>query len=244
MRSKIIAGIVLVPLTVLALAACGESAAPVSQKSDKDSGSTVVKEAAESAPDTSSDEATEAAADTGSEDLATDEATDTGSEDLATDEATDTGSEDLATDEVTDTAADAGTASLGDTVEVGDWSVTVTKVVKNASDLIHQTNEFNDLPKGQYVLVTYEATYNGAERTADVQMDTTWTFTDNASKIHNVADAVAPSDDQEWPYEARTGGTVKQQVTFDLQPGAIEGGILSVEGYDANFDTVFADFAV
>ena len=41
-----------------------------------------------------------------------------------------------------------------------------------------------------------------------------------------------------------SGATVKQQVVFDLQADLFKGGILTVEAYDDNYDTVYADFDV
>lgn len=201
---KIIAGIVLAPLTVLALAACGEVAAPVSDKADK--GAAVVKESAE------------AAAETGA--------------------GNDSGN-DVEAEEPTDE-----TASLGDTVEVGDWSVKVTEVVKNADAVLANRDYYNDKPKGQFVLVTYEATYSGPERTADTFADLTWTLTTNDHKVWDTAYATTPADDQEWTSEARKGGMVKQQAVFDVNAQTLPQSILSVEGYDTNFDSVFADFKV
>ncbi len=138
----------------------------------------------------------------------------------------------------------AGTAALGDLVTVGDWDVKVTEVVMDAAAPIHKANQFNEKAKGKYVLVTYEATYNGAERTADALWDLTWTFTGTDSQVNETASVVTPADDQSWPTEARKGGTVKGQVAFDLDPAITSGGLLTVEGYDANYDTVYADFMV
>jgi hypothetical protein len=148
-----------------------------------------------------------------------------------------------ATPEITPEPADT-TAKVGDTVQVGDWSVTVTEVVLNANDVIRKANMYNDKPKGQYVLVTYNATYTGDERTADVDMDLTWTMTGSDNKVVDNAYAVDPSDEQSWSTEARKGGTVTQQVNFDINPAVLTGAILSVEGYTADYDTVYADFSL
>ena len=169
------------------------------------------------------------------------EAAETAAEDNPEVEVTDAAPDTVADD----TAGDAGgTASLGDTVEVGDWSVEVTEVARNANSTIANANSFNDRPKGQYVLVTYEATYNGTERTADASWDLTWTLTGNDHKIIETDDEVTPADAEEWPTSVRLGGTVKTQVVFDIDPNMLSDGILSVEAYDANYDTVFADFKV
>lgn len=136
------------------------------------------------------------------------------------------------------------TAKIGDTVVVSDWEVKVTGVVMNANAIVTQANMFNDKPKGQYVLVNYTATYTGDQRMSDATMDLSWSLTDTANNVHDQAYQVTPADNQSWPTEARKGGTIKQQVLFDLKPNAIKGGILTVEAMDANFDTVYADFVV
>ncbi len=135
-------------------------------------------------------------------------------------------------------------ATLGDLMSVGDWDVKITEVALDANAVIHKANMFNDKPKGQYVLVSYEATYNGAERTADTGFDLTWSFTTTDSQVSEQAYEVTPADNHSWPSEARTGGTVKGQVLFDLDPNLTKGGLLTVEAYDSNFDTVYADFMV
>ena len=135
-------------------------------------------------------------------------------------------------------------ASLGDTVVVGDWDVTVTGVGMNANDVIAKANQFNDPAKGQYVLVTYKANYTGAERTSDVMWDLSWSLTGANQKVNEPAIVVTPADNQSWPTEARKGGTVKQQVAFDVPPSQLKGGLLTVEGMTAGFDTVYADFAL
>ena len=141
-----------------------------------------------------------------------------------------------------DSAAD--TAELGETVSVGSWDVNVTDVVINANATIAKTNEFNEKPKGQFVLVTYEATYQGSERTADIWADLTWTYSGTDGQIYETDSEVTPADDGVWPTQARQGGTVRGQVVFDLPKDVTRGGILSVEGYDDDFDTVYADFTV
>jgi len=224
MRNKIVAAFVLAPLAALALSSCAEEAtAPVTQKV---SDTKVVNEAAESAAEAEAE---------------ADEAAQTAAEDNPEVEVTEAAPDTMADE----TAGDAGgTASLRDTVEVGDWSVMVTEVARKANATIANANLFNDRPKGQYVLVTYEATYNGTERTADASWDLTWTLTGNDNKVIETDEEVTPADAEEWPTSVRSGGTVTTQVVFDIDPNKLPGGILSVEAYDANYDTVFADFKV
>jgi len=136
------------------------------------------------------------------------------------------------------------TAKIGDTVQVGDWQVKVVKIDRDAAAAMEQANQFNDKAKGQYFLVTYAATYTGTERTADIQSDLSWTFTTTDNIIHDEAIEVTPADSDSWPTAARKGGTIKFQTVFDLVPSKITGGTLTVEGYDADYNEVYADFTV
>jgi hypothetical protein len=173
----------------------------------------------------------------------TDEAPAAGTGDVVVEEAADDAV--VEAEEAQDAEPDAPqTAALGDTVDLDSWDVKVTEVALDADAVVAKANQFNDRPKGVYVLVTYEATYTGAERTADVWSDLTWSFTTTDARVNDPAYQVTPADNQEWPTEARSGGTVRQQVLFDLPADRLTGGILTVEGYDEDYDTVYADFAV
>jgi hypothetical protein len=145
------------------------------------------------------------------------------------------------TEPATPTPTTPDSPQLGDLVTVGDWDVKVTDVVLDASDLLRRANPYNDRPKGQYLLVTYEATYTGHKRTADA-WDLTWSFTTSDSQVHDSSSEVTPADDQEWPTEARSGGTVRGQEAWDVKKDLIKGGIVTVEGYTKNYNTVYADF--
>ena len=157
-------------------------------------------------------------------------------------ESTDSGSDEADTEPAAEEVP--ATASLGDTVEVGDWDVTVTQVALNANRAIAQSNMFNDKPKGQYVLVTYKAKYNGADRTADINWGLDWSFTGTNSRVYDPAMAVTPADNKEWPTEVRKGGVLKQLAVFDLKGKVIKGGTLTVESMTPDFETVYADFTV
>jgi hypothetical protein len=63
----------------------------------------------------------------------------------------------------------------------------------------------NEKPKGHYLLVTYEATYNGPERTADARADLSWSLTTNDNRILTPASVVSPAENQEWPTSVRSG---------------------------------------
>ena len=131
--------------------------------------------------------------------------------------------------------------TLGSTVNIGDWQVTVTKVIKNANSAIHHANEFNDKPSGQYVLVEYTAKYTGDDRKKDADYYLEWSFTDSTETVIDPASVVTPADDKDKPTEARKGGTVYLDVAFDINPKKFDGGIISVEDYDSE---EYVDFPV
>lgn len=128
---------------------------------------------------------------------------------------------------------------LGDTVKIGDWQVRVVAVNTNAATMIHAANMFNDKPKGQYILVTYTAKYTGKERTADPEMDLSWSMTTPDQKVHDPASEVTPAEDQDWPTSTRTGGVIRAQEVFDLPAAQIKTSLLSVEDFMGD---TYADF--
>jgi hypothetical protein len=132
---------------------------------------------------------------------------------------------------------------VGETAKIGDWQVTVTKVYKPTSKQVKRWNQFNDKAKGQYVVANYTAKYVGTERTADVGSDLSWKFGGSNGQVYDQAFLVTSSDDTDAPTEARPGGKLKLDVAFDVPVKAINGGVVTVEGYDDNFDTVYADFS-
>lgn len=135
-------------------------------------------------------------------------------------------------------------ATVRDLGTVGNWDVKVTKVLLNGNAQIKQANTFNETPNGQYVLVTYQATYKGPERMADARVDLNWSFTGTNSHKFYERPVVTPSENEEWPTTARRRGTARGQVAFDLPKNLIKGGVLTVEGYDENFKVVHASFVL
>lgn len=136
-------------------------------------------------------------------------------------------------------AEESAALKIGDTVKVGDWEVTITKVTKNANKAIKKANMFNDDPEGQYVLIDYKAKYVGEERKANAQFDLRWSFTDAAQNVLDETFAVSPADAKDKTTEARKGGTITQQVVFDVDKKLIDGGMVSVENFSE-----YADFPI
>ncbi len=132
-------------------------------------------------------------------------------------------------------------STLGDTYSVGDWDVKITKVTLNANSQIAHANMFNDKPKGQYVLVNYEAVYTGSKRTADVESDLSWSFTDAKQVVHDEASVGTPASAKDAPTETRKGGKVVLDLAFDIPTKQVKGGIVSVQDW---VNDVYADFPI
>lgn len=156
--------------------------------------------------------------------------------------------EDVADDEVTlepsaeESESQVAPSSIGETVELGDWRITVTAVEEDADATIAKANQFNEKPDHRYTMFTYEAAYAGDARTAHVGADLTWSFTTGEAEVVETDDQVTPGDNQNWPSEVRTGGTARQQIVFDVEPATLDGGVLSVESYDEDYNEIYIDF--
>lgn len=130
---------------------------------------------------------------------------------------------------------------IGDTVKLGDWEVTVTKVRLDADKAIKNANQFNAKPDGTYLPVDYIAKYTGDERRRDTRFDLKWKFTDTSNTVLNEASVVTPAGKLDTPTEARNGGSVKGQSAFDVPTGKAKGGML---GVSTMFGDAYADFTV
>ena len=131
---------------------------------------------------------------------------------------------------------------MGLPAPVGDWVVTITDLNTDATKAIKKANEFNDPARHRYVLVTFTATYNGSERTADTSGDLTWTLTGTDQTVLHEADAVTPFSSEDRSTTVRTGGTVEGQIVFDVDPAVLTGALLSVESYGDDFESEYVDF--
>ncbi|TYL55415.1 DUF4352 domain-containing protein [Nocardioides sp. BGMRC 2183] len=133
-------------------------------------------------------------------------------------------------------------SAVGEPASLGDWTVTVSDIETNADKTLAAPDFYNEEPDQQYLLVTYQATYNGEARSASVDEDFTWTLAGNDNSVYESEYQTTPSDDESWPSEVRTGGTARDQVVFDVDPSVIEGGLLTVEMYGDDGETMYVDF--
>lgn len=120
---------------------------------------------------------------------------------------------------------------VGDPASLAGCTVTITDVDTNAGPELREANEFNDSASARYVMVTYSATYDGSERTADATSDLSWTLTGSDAVVLDPASVVTPSESENAPTEVRPGGTVELQVVFDVDPAIGSSGLLSMSAY-------------
>jgi hypothetical protein len=131
--------------------------------------------------------------------------------------------------------------ALGAPATLGPWTITVTDVDEDAGPEIKKANQFNEPARHQYLLVTFTATYNGTERTADADFDLNWTLTGNDAVVLEPASVVTAYENRSEPTEVRTGGTVEWQVPFDADPAVVSGGLLTVTSWTGEADE-YVDF--
>jgi hypothetical protein len=200
----------------LLLAACAEPAA-------SGSGATIVE------PDDDTTEAPEE--DTVAEDAADAEEADTAAE-VSVDEGAD------AEDEGAESAAVLGTRDaplpLGTVIEMGDWTIAVTDVTVDATDLVMAENEFNDPPvEGrQFVLFRVEATYEGDD-SGNPWLDFSWAIVGSGGNTFGGASfddycGVIP-DALDERGETFPGGSVEGNVCISAASDQLEGGTIFVE---------------
>jgi hypothetical protein len=157
-----------------------------------------------------------------------------------TDEEDEEGGESSEPEEET-SAPPAEPTALGAPATLGPWTITVTDVDEDAGQEIKKANQFNEPARHQYMLVTFTATYNGTERTADADFDLNWTLTGNDAVVLEPASVVTAYENRSEPTEVRTGGTVEWQVPFDADPAVVSGGLLSVTSWTGEADE-YVDF--
>lgn len=135
-----------------------------------------------------------------------------------------------------------GTASsplgLGTFHRLGsDYRATVVSVNPNANQVIAATNDFNDPPKGRYVLAWLNVEYIGTDQGSPwIDLRVKYAGTDARLYDSDQCGAVVPVDAFRQP-DLSSGGHARFQVCFDLPVTAIAGGTISVEETFAFDDT-------
>ena len=118
---------------------------------------------------------------------------------------------------------------LGTAAEIGEYSVTVSNVQLNATDEVLSVNPANQPPSGQYVLVTLNVVYNGAQE-GDPWLDLSTNFvgSDNRQYDESSCIAVLESGGVAVP-TLENGGKANYQVCMDVPAAALPGERVLVE---------------
>ncbi|WP_432512381.1 DUF4352 domain-containing protein [Kineococcus sp. SYSU DK001] len=128
--------------------------------------------------------------------------------------------------------AAAAAVALGTPARVGDYTVTVTAVNQDATQVIAEANPFNEAAQGRYVLVDLTATYDGQAPEANPWIDLTTGFQGTDARNYSTTSCTATLPNSAFDQPGlRAGGTASYQVCFDVPAEAIAGGLVSVEQF-------------
>lgn len=129
-----------------------------------------------------------------------------------------------------DAESDAKPLALGKSGKVGDEYVVIVKEVNtDANDVIAQANEFNDPPKGQYVIVSLATKYVGKEE-GDPWVDLSVTLSGGDSRNYDTSTCSADMGDSNSIDQPTltNGGKADFDVCFDVPTKALSGAKLYV----------------
>jgi hypothetical protein len=122
---------------------------------------------------------------------------------------------------------------IGSVVTVGDWRVSVNYVDKDAWDMVHEENQFNDPPpEGRnFVLYGVTATYEG-ETSGTAWIDLSFKIVGSAGNTFGTGTddfcGVIP-DSLFNAGEALPGATVEGNNCISAEADQLDGGVLTVE---------------
>lgn len=111
--------------------------------------------------------------------------------------------------------------NMGDSIDIGEYAVSVTSVNLEAAAEIEAANPFNESANGQYVLVELEVTYNGNEE-GDPWIDLVIELMGSDARIYSssTTDAIVENSAFDLP-TLTTGGSGSFQVVFDVPAEAV-----------------------
>lgn len=221
----------------LAMSACGGSAESADGPQAQATVTVTATPTAEATPSNESSTSTDTDTTEGPDEVEANVSSGYEDEDAADDDAVSELSAEIANGQAEDKIA-----KVGDVATLWVWKVKILDVNKDAWPVLKTVNPYNEPPKGQYVLVTWEATYTGTERDAVAISDLLWSFTDPDNNVHSESAVVTQADEESWQAIARPGGTVKYQSAIDVPRGKVDGGLISVEGYDGHMNNIYVDF--
>lgn len=132
--------------------------------------------------------------------------------------------------------------AVGDTDTLDDWNVTITEILPDANEEVLALDDYNEAPEnGQYVLVTFDATYQGdAEGTPSFELQVTLSGADAVQ--YSEFDCAAFVEDFDNP-TLEPGGSDTVVACIDAPPEAIDGGVLFIEpfsSFDGEYRTYWA----
>lgn len=117
----------------------------------------------------------------------------------------------------------------GTEAEVGEYTVTVSSVQLDATDVILGFNQFNDPPQGQYVLVTLDVVYNGSEE-GDPWLDLNSKFVGSDSRQYGESTCLATLEREGFSVPTlENGGAAQYEVCMDVPAAALPGKRVLVE---------------
>lgn len=122
--------------------------------------------------------------------------------------------------------------AVGEVADVGDWSIRVTSVTPDGTDIVMAENEFNDPPGGDelFFLVGLEATYIGQD-SSDFWIDMTMKVVGDSSVAYDSYAAycgVIPTDINDTG-EAFPGGTITGNECWSVSASDADSLVLIVE---------------
>jgi len=122
-----------------------------------------------------------------------------------------------------------GVLPLGEAAEVGDYTINVTGLDRDANEEIAAADATNPAPDGQYVLAEVSVVYNGTEE-GNPWMDLSYILqgADAAEYDDGTCMAIEPNSVVNVPALA-TGDAADYQVCLDVPAEAIEGGSFAIE---------------
>ena len=138
--------------------------------------------------------------------------------------------------------------AVGTTIEMGDWTLSVTEVSLDATDAVMGENEFNDPPVDgrQFVMFNVDATYVGAE-SGTAWLDFGWGIVGSAGNTFGGGSmddycGVIPSPLDDTG-ETFPDGTVSGNVCISADTDQLDGATIRIEE-SFSFDDTRAFFAL
>lgn len=138
---------------------------------------------------------------------------------------------------------------LGTRIELAGWTLTVTEVTKDATDLVMAENEFNDPAADgrQFVMFHVDASYEGDE-SGDPWLDFAWAIVGAGGNTYGASGdfedycGVIPNalDEQGETYP---GGSVEGNVCYSVAADQVDGATIRIEE-SFSFDDTRAFFAL